>query len=64
MIPLEIVSMESLERELNLVRGAAAGSLAGVFGPRSGSLPTSQTAPGLPLTKAPRPPSVNEGYTL
>jgi uncharacterized protein (DUF2236 family) len=35
MIPLEIVSMESLERELNLVRGAAAGSLAGVFGPRS-----------------------------
>ncbi len=35
MIPLQIVSMESLERELNLVRGAAAGSLAGVFGPRS-----------------------------
>ena len=32
---LDIVSMESLERELNLVRGAAAGSLAGVFGPRS-----------------------------
>jgi hypothetical protein len=35
MIPLQIVSMESLERELSLVRGAAAGSLAGVFGPRS-----------------------------
>src|SRR5262249_59128731 len=33
--PLEIVGTESLERELNLVRGAAAGSLAGVFGPRS-----------------------------
>ena len=32
---LEIVSTENLERELNLVRGAAAGSLAGVFGPRS-----------------------------
>jgi len=32
---LEIVSTESLERELTLVRGAAAGSLAGVFGPRS-----------------------------
>src|SRR6516225_198525 len=33
--PLEIVSTENLERELTLVRGAAAGSLAGVFGPRS-----------------------------
>jgi uncharacterized protein (DUF2236 family) len=33
--PLEIVSTDSLERELTLVRGAAAGSLAGVFGPRS-----------------------------
>src|SRR5262245_34614215 len=33
--PLEIVGTESLERELNLVRGAAAGSLAGIFGPRS-----------------------------
>jgi uncharacterized protein (DUF2236 family) len=33
--PLEIVSAESLERELNLVRGAAAGSLPGIFGPRS-----------------------------
>src|SRR5262249_13323356 len=33
--PLEIVGTESLERELTLVRGAAAGSLAGVFGPRS-----------------------------
>src|SRR6516162_9170229 len=33
--PLEIVSTESLERELNLVRGVAAGSLAGVIGPRS-----------------------------
>jgi hypothetical protein len=33
--PLEIVSAESLERELTLVRGAAAGSPAGVFGPRS-----------------------------
>jgi uncharacterized protein (DUF2236 family) len=32
---LDIVSMESLERELTLVRGAAAGSPAGVFGPRS-----------------------------
>jgi hypothetical protein len=30
---LDIVSMESLERELALVRGPAAGSLAGVFGP-------------------------------
>jgi uncharacterized protein (DUF2236 family) len=33
--PLEIVSAESLERELNVVRGAAAGSLLGVFGSRS-----------------------------
>src|SRR5499425_2808011 len=33
--PLEIVSTENLERALTLVRGAAAGSLAGVFGPRS-----------------------------
>jgi hypothetical protein len=33
--PLEIVGTESLERELNLVRGAAAGSLSGIFGPRS-----------------------------
>ena len=33
--PLEIVSTESFECELTLVRGAAAGSLAGVFGPRS-----------------------------
>src|SRR5262247_141636 len=33
--PLEIISAESLERELNLVCGAAAGSLSGVFGPRS-----------------------------
>src|SRR5262245_24369525 len=33
--PLEIVSTRNLERELTLVRGAAAGSLAGVFGPRS-----------------------------
>jgi uncharacterized protein (DUF2236 family) len=32
---LEIVSAESLERELNLVRGAAAASLSGIFGPRS-----------------------------
>jgi uncharacterized protein (DUF2236 family) len=32
---LEIVSTESLERELTLVRGPAPGSLAGVFGPRS-----------------------------
>src|SRR5438876_4503748 len=32
---LEIISTERLERELTLVRGAAAGSLAGVFGPRS-----------------------------
>ena len=33
--PLEIVSAETLERELNLVRGAAAGPLPGIFGPRS-----------------------------
>src|SRR6516165_3390117 len=33
--PLEIVSTENLERELNLVRGAAAGSQSGIFGPRS-----------------------------
>jgi uncharacterized protein (DUF2236 family) len=33
--PPEIVSTESLEGELSLVHGAAAGSLAGVFGPRS-----------------------------
>jgi uncharacterized protein (DUF2236 family) len=32
---LDIVSTESLERELTLVRGAAVDSLAGVFGPRS-----------------------------
>jgi uncharacterized protein (DUF2236 family) len=32
---LEIVSTESLERELNLVRAAAAGPLSGVFGPQS-----------------------------
>src|SRR5258708_12890315 len=32
---LDVVSTESLERELTLVRGAAAGSLAGVFGSRS-----------------------------
>src|SRR5260370_16358464 len=32
---LDVVSTESLERQLTLVRGAAAGSLAGVFGPRS-----------------------------
>jgi len=31
----EIVSTESLEREFTAVRGAAAGSLSGVFGPRS-----------------------------
>src|SRR6201993_4041485 len=31
----EIVSAESLERELNLVRAAAAGSSSGIFGPRS-----------------------------
>jgi len=30
--PLEIVSTERLERELTLARGAADGSLAGVFG--------------------------------
>lgn len=33
--PIEIVSTESLERELANVRGAAAGSVSGVFGPRS-----------------------------
>jgi uncharacterized protein (DUF2236 family) len=33
--PLEIVSAEGLERELNMVRDAAADPLAGVFGPRS-----------------------------
>jgi len=33
--PLEIVSAETLERELTLVRGAAAGPLPGIFGPRS-----------------------------
>jgi uncharacterized protein (DUF2236 family) len=33
--PPEIVIAESLERELSLVRGAAAGSLSGLFGPRS-----------------------------
>jgi uncharacterized protein (DUF2236 family) len=32
---LEIVSSEGLERELTLVRAAAAGSLSGIFGPRS-----------------------------
>jgi uncharacterized protein (DUF2236 family) len=32
---LKIISTERLECELTLVRGAAAGSLAGVFGPRS-----------------------------
>src|SRR5882762_9850494 len=32
---LQIVSTESLESELNLVRAAAAGSLPGIFGPRS-----------------------------
>jgi hypothetical protein len=32
---LEIVSTERLERELAAVRGAAAGPLSGVFGPRS-----------------------------
>jgi len=32
---LEIISTERLECEFTLVRGAAAGSLAGVFGPRS-----------------------------
>jgi uncharacterized protein (DUF2236 family) len=32
---LEIVSTESLERELNLVRAATAGPLSGVFGPQS-----------------------------
>src|SRR5262249_59278227 len=33
--PLEIVGTKALEQELNLVRSAAAGSLAGMFGPRS-----------------------------
>ncbi len=33
--PLDIVTTERFERELSLVRGAAAGSRAGVFGPRS-----------------------------
>src|SRR5258707_9727499 len=33
--PLEIVRAKSLGRELALVRGAGAGSPAGVFGPRS-----------------------------
>src|SRR5260370_42025884 len=33
--PLDIVATERFERELSLVRGAAAGSRAGVFGPRS-----------------------------
>ena len=33
--PLEIVSAESLERELSLVRAVAAGPLAGIFGPQS-----------------------------
>src|SRR5262249_21761403 len=33
--PLEIVSAKTLERELNLVSSAAAGSLSGIFGPRS-----------------------------
>ena len=32
---LEIVSTESLECELNLVRAGAAGSLSGIFGPQS-----------------------------
>ena len=32
---LEIVSPESLECELNLVRAGAAGSLSGIFGPQS-----------------------------
>jgi uncharacterized protein (DUF2236 family) len=32
--PLDIVSAEGLERELNMVRDAAAGPLAGIFGPR------------------------------
>jgi uncharacterized protein (DUF2236 family) len=32
---IEIVGSEDLERELKLVRAAAAGSLAGIFGPRS-----------------------------
>jgi uncharacterized protein (DUF2236 family) len=33
--PLEIVSAETLERELDLVRRSAAGPLPGIFGPRS-----------------------------
>jgi uncharacterized protein (DUF2236 family) len=33
--PLEVVSAENLERELNQVRAAAAGPLSGIFGPRS-----------------------------
>src|SRR5947209_1558097 len=33
--PLEIVRRRGLERELNLLRGAAAGSQSGIFGPRS-----------------------------
>jgi uncharacterized protein (DUF2236 family) len=33
--PLEIVSVESLERELNVVRDAVADPFAGIFGPRS-----------------------------
>src|SRR5437867_10634613 len=33
--PLQIVSSESLERELNVVRAAAADPLSGVFGPLS-----------------------------
>jgi hypothetical protein len=32
---LEIVGTEDLERELNLVRAAAAGSFSGIFGPQS-----------------------------
>jgi hypothetical protein len=32
---LEIVSADTLERELSFVRGAAAGPLPGIFGPRS-----------------------------
>ena len=34
----EIVGAETLECELNQVRAAAAGSLAGIFGPRSMTL--------------------------
>src|SRR2546428_7824173 len=33
--PLNLVSTQSLECELKLLRGAAAGSLSGIFGPRS-----------------------------